>query len=248
MESLQLKGRAALVTGSTQGIGYAIAGAMSEAGARVIHHGLEVVPELGSHCLALDLTHPGAPEKLMEQAIAAAPEMDILVCNAGGFFDAPFLDMEVAKWEQTFALNVRANYFLVQAFARHLVQKNRGGAVILISSTNGLQAELHSTAYDSSKGALIMMTRTLAVELAANSIRVNCIAPGLMHTPLTARWLDKNVAKRAHYEKNIPLGRIGVPADCGGAAVFLASNAAAYITGQVIVIDGGLTVSQISPL
>lgn len=248
MQSTPLAERAALVTGSTQGIGQAIAQAMGEAGARVVYHGLDVVAGLDSPCLTMDLTQPDAPERLMEEAFALASELDILVCNAGGFFDLPFLEMTFERWEKTQALNVRAPYFLTQAFARRLAQGKRGGSIIIVSSTNGLQAEADSTAYDISKGALVMMTRTLALNLASYNIRVNCLAPGLIRTPLTTKWLDKNTEKRAHYEKNIPMGRIGIASDCAGAAIFLASDAATYITGQVIAIDGGLTASQIGPL
>src|SRR5688500_13110519 len=97
----------------------------------------------------MDLTQPDAPERLIKQAISHAPNLDILVCNAGGFFDVPFLEMTPDAWEQTYALNVRAPYFLVQAFARRLVQQKRSGVVVIISSTNGLQSECDSTAYDS---------------------------------------------------------------------------------------------------
>ena len=248
MKPLALAGRAALVTGSTQGIGQAIAASLGEAGARVIYHGLEATDDINSLCLAMDLAGPDAPERLMNHAFFHAPDLDILVCNAAGFFDVPFLEMTPAAWERTYALNVRAPYFLVQAFARHLVEEKRGGAVVIVSSTNGLQAETDSTAYDSSKGALMALTRSLAVDLAAHSIRVNCLAPGLISTPLTQRWLDSDAAKRTHYEKNIPLGRVGLPHDCGGAVAFLVSDAAAYITGQIIIVDGGLTASQIGPV
>jgi NAD(P)-dependent dehydrogenase (short-subunit alcohol dehydrogenase family) len=248
MKSFDLTGRSALVTGSTQGIGRGIAEALRECGARPLYHGLQAVPELGTDCLTQDLMQPDGPQRLMEQAFEAAPNLDILVCNAGGFFDLDFLKMTPEAWEKTHALNMRAPYFLIQAFTRRLVQEKRGGAIVLVSSTNGLQAEEGSTAYDSFKGALIMMTRALALNLAEHDIRVNCIAPGLIRTPLTQRWIDTRHDKRAHYEKNIPLGRIGTPEDCGGVAAFLVSDAAHYVTGQIVVIDGGLTISQIGPM
>ena len=142
-------------------------------------------------------------------------------------------------------LNVRAAYFLVQAFARELVARQRPGAVVIVSSTNGFQSEEESTAYDTSKGALVMMTRTLAQALAPHGIRVNGLAPGLIRTPLTIPWIDTQHEKRRHYEKKILLGRVGEAEDCAGTAVFLLSPASAYITGQVLVVDGGLTVGQI---
>ena len=143
-------------------------------------------------------------------------------------------------------LNVRANYFVAQAFARELVARQRPGAIVFTCSTNGFQSEDDSTAYDTSKGALVMMTRSLAHSLAPHGIRVNGIAPGMIHTPLTA--VLKGTPQETHYEKKILLGRLGNAEDCTGAAVFLLSPAAAYITGQIIVVDGGLTVGQIGRL
>ena len=123
------------------------------------------------------------------------------------------------------------------------VARQRPGAIVTTCSTNGFQPEEDSTAYDVSKGAMVMLTRTLAQSLASHHIRVNGIAPGLIRTPLTAGLND--AAKIRHYEKKILLGRLGEPDDCAGAAVFLLSAAARYITGQILVVDGGLTLGQI---
>ncbi len=248
MNPCSLENHTALVTGSSKGIGLAAGIALREAGAATLFHGREKTPRHipeGSPYLTADLAAPGGPETLAEKAFAEAPDLDLLVCNAGSFFDVPFLEMSEERWDHTLDLNVKAAYFLAKAFAARLVSENRPGAVVIVSSTNGFQAEEDSTAYDTSKGALVMLTRTLAHSLARYNIRVNGVAPGLIRTPLTGGWMEARPEKREHYEKKILLGRIGTPEDCGGAITFLCSNAAAYITGQVLVVDGGLTVGQI---
>ena len=251
MKAFSLEGRSALVTGSSQGIGFAIAEGLRECGAQVVSHGLQEKPDtVGDSVTYLrgDLCAAGAAQSLMDQAFAAQPDLDLLVCNAGSFFDAPFLEMSEEQWDKTMALNVKATFLLVQAFAKKRVAAGGGGSVVIVSSTNGFQAESDSVAYDTSKGALVMMTRSLAVSLAPHGIRVNGIAPGLIRTPLTSVWMEPRADTiLKHYEKNILLGRVGTPPDCAGAVAFLCSPAASYITGEIIVVDGGLTCLQIGP-
>jgi len=248
MKTFSLANNAALVTGSSKGIGQAIARGLHDVGAAVVFHGNTSKPAdmpEGSGFVQGNLLDPEVPKQMVTAAFRQQSELNLLVCNAGSFFDVPFLDMEADSWDRTINLNVRSAYFTVQAFARELVARKRAGSVVIVSSTNGFQAEEESTAYDTSKGALVMMTRTLAQALAVHNIRVNGLAPGLIRTPLTAPWIDAQDDKREHYEKKILLGRIGNSEDCAGAAAFLLSPAAGYITGQVIVVDGGLTVGQI---
>ncbi|MBL9116606.1 MAG: SDR family oxidoreductase [Verrucomicrobiaceae bacterium] len=241
MKAFSLEGHAALVTGSSQGIGLAIATQLAECGAAVVHHGLQAESELPKY-LHADLLQPDSAEALVTAAFELEPELDILVCNAGSFFDKPFLEMTSVEWERTMALNLRAPFFLAQAFAK----RRRGGSIVIVASTNGFQAETDSVAYDTSKGGLVMMVRSLAASLADRGIRVNGIAPGLIRTPLTSVWMEprKNDLLR-HYENKILLGRVGEPSDCAGAVAFLCSAAASYITGEIITIDGGLTTVQI---
>ena len=252
MKAFSLKGHAALVTGSSQGIGLAIAHGLHGAGARVVAHGLQERPSELPDCVSYipcDLCDFGAPEKLIERAIASEPALDALVCNAGSFFDVPFLEMSEALWDKTMHLNLRTTFFTAQAFARHLVREKRGGSIVVTSSTNGFQAECDSVAYDVSKGGLVMLIRSLAVSLAPHGIRVNGIAPGLIKTPLNSVWMESRASDLLqHYEKKILLGQVGKPEDCAGAVTFLCSPAASYITGEIIVIDGGLTTSQIGKL
>jgi len=248
MDAFSLQGRSALVTGSSRGIGLAIAAALRRAGAAVIDHGLdETAPADPARYLRHNLLDPEGPAALVEDAFALDPNLDLLICNAGSFFDTDFLEMTADRWEKTIQLNARAPYFTIQAFAKKLVETRRPGAVVVTASTNGFQPELKSTAYDVSKGAMVMLIRTLALNLADHGIRVNGIAPGLIRTPLTG-WIDQNAAKREHYEKKIALGRVGEVEDCAETCVYLCSEASRYITGQIVTIDGGLTLSQIGKM
>ncbi len=252
MNAFSLEGRAALVTGSSQGIGFAAATALRDAGAKVVFHGLQTRPgniPADSAYVQRDLAQQDAPAGLVADAFTAHPEIDTLVCNAGGFFDVPFLEMTRERWDRTMQINLSATYFVAQEFARRLVAAGRGGSICITTSTNGSQAEADSTAYDTSKGALVMLIRSLAASLGDHGIRVNGIAPGLIKTPLTSVWMETRANDLlAHYRKKILLGRIGAPEDCAGAVVFLCSNAASYMTGEILTIDGGLTIQQIGKM
>jgi NAD(P)-dependent dehydrogenase (short-subunit alcohol dehydrogenase family) len=252
MKMFSMTDHAALVTGSSQGIGFAIAGALRGTGAKVVFHGLPPRPEnvpSDSAYVRADLTQVEAPARLIAEAFIAQPGLDTLVCNAGSFFDTPFLEMTRERWDKTLQLNVSATYFTAQEFAKRLVAAKHGGSICITASTNGFQAEADSTAYDTSKGALVMLVRSLAVSLADHGIRVNGIAPGLIRTPLTAAWIETRADDLLeHYKKKVLLGRIGTPEDCAGAVAFLCSPAASYITGEIITVDGGLTVQQIGKM
>jgi NAD(P)-dependent dehydrogenase (short-subunit alcohol dehydrogenase family) len=246
MKAFSLDGHAALVTGSSQGIGLAMGKALQEAGAKVVFHGLQAsVEDLTSYVQA-DLMQSDEPQQLVDTALQIEPGLDTLVCNAGSFFDLPLLEMTRERFDKTMQLNLASAFFTAQAFAKRLVAEKRGGSIVITSSTNGFQGEMDSCAYDASKGALVMLTKSLAVSLADHGIRVNGVAPGLIKTPLTAQWMaSKDRSLLDHYEKKILLRRVGAPEDVAGAVTFLCSAAASYITGEIIVIDGGLTSCQI---
>ncbi|WP_461783698.1 SDR family NAD(P)-dependent oxidoreductase [Prosthecobacter sp.] len=249
MKAFSLESHAALVTGSSQGIGLAMGKALQEAGAKVVFHGLPNAVEGLTSYVQADLMETEGPQKLVEAAFALEPGLDTLICNAGSFFDLPLLEMTRERWDKTIQLNLTAAFFTAQAFAKRLVAEKRGGSIVLTSSTNGFQAEADSCAYDASKGALVMLTKSLAITLADHGIRVNGVAPGLIKTPLTSTLMEsRDRSLLDHYEKKILLRRVGTPQDVAGATVFLCSPAASYITGEIIVIDGGLTTGQIGRL
>lgn len=246
-----LHNHTALVTGSSSGIGQAVAAAIHAAGAKVIRHGIETEdpdPDAGTPYLSGDLLSETGPEQLLADAFAHSPDLDLLVCNAGDCHNAPFLEMTRDRWDRTIDLNLKANYFAIQAFARKLAVEKRPGAVVITGSVNGFQAEINSSAYDTSKGGIAMMVRGLAMELADYDIRVNGIAPGLIFTPKTRIGFNRNPQRQAHYEKKVLQGRLGEPEDCTGTVVFLLSSASQYITGEMIVVDGGLTVGQVGKM
>ncbi|HPD30306.1 MAG TPA: SDR family oxidoreductase [Phycisphaerae bacterium] len=254
---ITLKRHAALVTGSTKGVGRAIAIAFAEAGADVVIHGRtmsdearETMEQCRRHAVRVafvagDLSGPGeaAVNKVFADATAAHDGIDILVNNAGQYFDVPFLEMDIERFERTMRLNVASGYFLTQRFARRWIERKTAGRVLFIGSINGRLAEPLSTAYDTSKGAVEMMVRTLAVELAPRGIRVNGLAPGLVRSASTA-WLDSRPAKAAWIASHTPDRQIPDASVCGPGAVYLVSDAAQHVHGHMLLIDGGMSALQ----
>ena len=253
-----LTGRAAIVTGSTYGIGWSIAEALAEAGCAVVLNGRK--PAQGEEKLAElrargadaifvpgDMAEVESNRDVIRRGLAAFPQADILVTNAGSFFDVDFVEMTPERFDQTFALNVRGQFFAAQEFVRHCrARDDRGGRIILMASANAVQSEQGSAAYDASKGAIAALARALACDLGQYGFTVNALGPGLIRTPLTG-WLNEKPEAARHYEYCAPLGRIGLPSEIGPAAVFLASDAGQYMTGQLLLLDGGLTAQQIPP-
>lgn len=255
---MQLSGRSALITGGSQGIGAAIAIALAQAGADVILHGLRddaacqlTVQKCQAcgvrvHTVFVDLMQPTekAIDELMAQTLAISPDVSLLVNNAGTFIDKPFLEMDHATFERTWRLNVAAGYFLTQAWARRWVSAGVRGRVVFTGSINGQLAEMDHSGYDTSKGAVWMMVRTLCVALAPYGIRVNAIAPGLIATPLTNPVLQRDPQALEWMRLHTPNGQVPGPEVCGPAAVFLLSDAAEHIHGQTLLVDGGMSVWQ----
>ena len=257
---LSLSGHTALVTGSTQGVGRAIALALAKAGANVVIHGLHIddhAHETVQACadcnvavnlISGDLAGPtdSAVQHVAQQAWDVSGGIDLLVNNAGGYFDVPFLELELATFERTMRLNVFAYFFLTQWFARKWVQKSTPGRVLMIGSINGQLAERTHASYDTSKGAVEMMVKTLCVELAPRGIRVNGLAPGLFYTPLTSEALDDPTVS-AWMKQHTPNGNVPGPEVAGEAAVYLLSDEATHVHGQMLLVDGGMSAWQQPP-
>jgi len=254
---ISLQGHAALITGGTMGVGRAIAVALARCGADVIIHArrqgdaarecLDAIRSHGveGHMITGDLAGPteDAVAAVFDQAIALRPGLDILISNAGTYSEPPFLEMDYATFDRTMKLNVYSHFFLIQKFARHWVEAKTGGRVLLTGSINGRLAEQTHAAYDTSKGAVEMMVRTLCVSLAPLGIRVNGMAPGLVRTPLTAPALDQS-GLNAWMQLHTPNGQVPDADCCGPAAAFLVSDEAWHIHGQMLLVDGGMSVWQ----
>ena len=252
-----LSGRHAFITGSTQGVGLEIAVGLHNAGAEVVLHGLraeeaalnearrqELLPSSVA-VVAGDLAEPmpQGPLDVAQQALCLNPNIDTLVCNAGTFMDQPFLGMDFQTFDRTLKLNVYSQYVMIQHFARIWTQRGLRGRILLIGSINGRLSEPTHVAYDTSKGAIDAMVRSLCVSLAPHGIRVNGMAPGLFRTPLTEPALQDPRARR-WMELHTPNGVVPGAEVCRGTAVFLLSDAAEHIHGQMLLVDGGMSVWQ----
>ena len=245
--SFRLDGRRALVTGAGRGIGLALAAALAQAGAHVVLAArtaaeIEVASvairaEGGSaEAVVLDVAHLPA----VRAVIAAQPVFDILVNNAGTNRPRDFLEVTEDDYDMITTLNLRAAFFVAQAAARRMVDTGRKGSIIHISSQMGHVGGAHRTVYCTTKHGIEGLTKAMAIDLAPHGIRVNSIGPTFIETPLTAPfWQDK--AFLAETVRRIKLGRLGQVEDLMGAVVFLASDAAALVTGSTIVVDGGWT-------
>ncbi len=245
--SFRLDGKRALVTGGGRGLGVACAAALGQAGAHVLvaaRTAAEIEEVASAICAeggsaeahVLDVSDP----VYAAAAITACGPIDILVNNAGTNRPAGFLDVTVEDYDAIMDLNLRAAFFVAQAVARGQVQAGRGGSIIHISSQMGHVGGARRTVYCASKFAIEGLTKAMAIDLAPHNIRVNSICPTFIETPLTRPYLE-DPAFRADVLTRIKLGRLGQMQDLMGAVVFLASDAAALMTGTSVVIDGGWT-------
>jgi NAD(P)-dependent dehydrogenase (short-subunit alcohol dehydrogenase family) len=251
---IHLEGKAALVTGGSRGIGLAIARAYAAAGARVAiaarkPEGLaEAKATLAAEGLEVETfpCHVGRTDeakKLVADVASRLGRIDVLVNNAAtNPHFGPMITADEALFDKTFEVNARAYFTLAREVAQHVVGRGGGASFVFVTSIQGLHASPLMGIYGMTKAAVVSLTQTLAVELGPSGIRVNAIAPGIVETRF-AKALTSNDVVRGKYLDRTPLRRVGAPDDVAGVALLLASDAAAYVTGETIVVDGGYTIS-----
>jgi 3-oxoacyl-[acyl-carrier protein] reductase len=246
-----LKGKSALVTGGTAGIGKAIAllfaqhganvaiwGTNRQRGEQVLHELSMTSPDQKFQLQIVDVASTSAVESALQELLGHFGNIDILVNNAGITRDGLLMRMSEEDWDQVLATNLKSVFNTCKVLARPMM-KQRAGSIINISSVIGLTGNAGQVNYSASKSGMIGFTKSLAKELASRGVRANCIAPGYIETSMTDAL--PQAVKEAIIEK-IPLGRIGQPADIAQAALYLASDGASYVTGQVLTVDGGMVV------
>jgi len=246
MTAIDLAGKTAFVTGSTRGIGLAIAGALHAAGAKVAIVGRDIAKaeaaaaRFGDRAAAVacDVAVAGPVEAAIAAAERALGPIDILVNNAGLTRDNILLRLTEADWDVVLDANLKGAFHTTRAVIKGMM-KRRAGRIVNITSIVGLTGNKGQANYAASKAGLIGFTKSVAKEYASRGILANCVAPGFIETDMTAALPE---AARATLLQDIALGRLGRPEDVAGAVLFLASDLAGYMTGQVLVVDGGMVI------
>jgi NAD(P)-dependent dehydrogenase (short-subunit alcohol dehydrogenase family) len=252
--NFRLDGRTALVTGASSGIGHHFAATLAEAGAEVIATARRIerletlVAELRArgfkaHALALDVTDPASVAACVEKAVALAGPIDVLVNNAGIADVRPAIDTGEADWRRVLDTNLDGAWRMAQACARTMLASKRGGSIINIASILGLRVSVNLLAYEAAKAALIQVTKALALEWARYGIRVNAICPGYIHSEINAGLFDTEAGQAMI--KRVPQRRVGDPKELDGALLLLATDAGSYMTGSIVVVDGGHVVNSL---
>jgi NAD(P)-dependent dehydrogenase (short-subunit alcohol dehydrogenase family) len=244
--------RTAFVTGASQGLGQEIAVALARAGCDVavssrrverLSDTLGLIEKAGGRGVPveLDVRSGQSMAKAMADAAGALGAVDTLVNNAAVTLRATALDMTREEWNELMSVNLKGVFFMSQQMGRHLVEKKRPGCIIGLASAHGLLGFAGRSAYGIAKAGIIQMTRALAIEWADHGIRVNAVAPGTVDTPSRAAFFDANPDAKKAMTDRIPVRRFARPGEVAAAVAYLASPEAAYITGQTLVLDGGLT-------
>jgi 3-oxoacyl-[acyl-carrier protein] reductase len=246
---LRLEGKNVIVTGAGRGIGKAIARKFLVEGARVLICDLypervaESVQDLRQQGdvqgIEGDVSSPAFCDALIKHAFESFGELNILVNNAGIAIVEPFIEHTEDTWDKTLAVNLKSIFLLGQRAARVMIEQGKGGAIVNMASTNGHMGEKGLAAYNASKAGVVLLTKTMAIELAQHNIRVNCVSPGFIMTDLVQQSWGEQTQFVKDYLQKIPLGRYGKPEDVANLYAFLASDEASFITGESVVIDGG---------
>lgn len=257
MHLFDLSGKVVVITGSSRGIGRAIACAMADHGARVVISSrkqeaceataaeINAIHPRAALAISANISSKDDLRHLVEQTVEHFGQIDILVCNAAtNPYYGPMSDIADEQFRKVLENNVIANHWLIQLTAPGMIAR-REGSIVIVSSIGGYLGSSVVGAYNISKAADMQLARNLAVEYGPSGVRVNCIAPGLIKTDF-ARALWEDTETLSAVTKRAPLCRIGEPHEIGGAAVFLASKASTFVTGQTLVVDGGVTVATSS--
>ncbi|MEM2122510.1 MAG: SDR family NAD(P)-dependent oxidoreductase [Candidatus Bathyarchaeia archaeon] len=253
MGILKLKGKKVIVTGGGSGIGEAIAVHFAKEGAKVMVVGrtleklrrtLEKIREEGGSaiCMVCDVSRKKDVDTMVSGALQKLGQVDILVNNAGIAPVTPFLSITEEEWDEVIDINLKGCFLCSQAVAKLMIERNKGGNIINISSISGFNPVSRTSVYSVSKAGVITLTRVMAMELAPYKIRVNAVAPGTIDTPIIKDIDDKKIVGL------IPWGRLGLPSDIAKVALFLASDDSEFITGSTIIVDGGQIAGRQLPI
>ena len=254
LDTFRLDGRRALITGGSRGLGLEMARALGEAGAKLVIVGRDaanlqqaqrqltgVSPEV--HTIESDIGHPEVATRMCEEALAKYAPIDILINNVGGRrVNFPTEEMPLEEWQRIVDLNLTQAFICTKLLGGAMLPRRRG-RVINVASISGLVAgkQMRGRSYETCKAALAMFTKAVAADWAPANVTVNAIAPGTFLTDANRRWFAERPELKGDIESTVPMGRLGEPSEIAGLALYLASDASSYMTGSLIVIDGGRT-------
>lgn len=254
---MSVDGKVAIVTGAGDGIGFAIARTLASQGASVVVADISeqsgaraaaAITSAGGKAMSLptDVADESRVKHTVEQTVATYGRVDILVNNAGVVGHLMVVDMDREVWDRQIAVQLTGPFLMSKHVARHMIDRGGGGRIVNISSVSAVMGRMKLAAHCASKGGLTMLTKVLAMELGQHQVTVNAVAPGLIDVPSQRDEQNLSSSYKTRYLEELPLGRIGQPDDIAQTVLFLCSSAAAWITGQLYLVDGGLMAGHYS--